>query len=267
MAAAATAAPPATPAGGGSSGGRRTSTPGLSAALSLAICTATRARAGYDGTRNAGVIAIGVQRALHARVGLLDAAPDAPNACAAGIIAAFAAACACGRRAWRHDSCWEAGGGTDWNFLEQVAYLTKDVYRPFGRQREGDPSAGADAAAPPPPPGRHPQAKRRGRGRGRGRSKLTRVRRVFGGRGGSALRVEGGGGWRRRDAPACRRGEGGAYAGHVGVRTAPLASVAAGEGTVKVLMIARGGGLRRVARRAAPTPLTAAPGADGHPFQ
>ena len=118
MAAAAAAAPPATPAGGSGSGRERTSTPGLAAALSLAICTATRARAGYDGTRNAGVIAIGVRRALHARVGLLDAAPDAPNACEAGMIAAFAAACACGRRAWRHGSCWGAGGGTDWTFLK-----------------------------------------------------------------------------------------------------------------------------------------------------
>jgi len=267
MAAAAAAAPPATPAGGSGSGRGRTSTPGLAAALSLVICTATRARAGYDGTRNAGVLAIGVRRALHARVGLLDAAPDAPNACVAGMTAAFAAACACGRRAWRHGSCWGAGGGTDWTFLEQVAYLTKVVYRRLGRERGGDPAAVADAAAPPPPPGPYPQAKRRGRRRGRGRREMRRVRRFFGGRGGSALRVEGGGGWRRRDAPACRGGEGGAYAGQAGVRTAPLASVAAGAGTVKEFMIARGGGLRRVERRAAPTPLTAAPAAGGHPFQ
>ena len=81
------------------------------------------------------------------------------------------------------------------------------------------------------------------------------------------MRVEGGGGWRLRDAPACRGGERGAYAGQAGVRTAAFASVAAGAGTVKVFMVARGGGLPRVERRAAPTPLTAAPAAGGHPFQ
>jgi len=105
MAAAAAAAPPATPAGCDGSGGGGTSTPGLAAALSLAICTDTWARAGYVGTRNAGVIAIGGRRALHVRVALLDAAPDAPDACVAGMIAAFAAACARGRRSWRHGSC------------------------------------------------------------------------------------------------------------------------------------------------------------------
>ncbi|OSX69988.1 hypothetical protein BU14_0965s0002 [Porphyra umbilicalis] len=160
MAAAAAAATPSSPPdgggggggggvdGGGGSGGRPAA-PRLAAALSLALCTANRARAGYDGTMNAGVVAGGVRRSLQARLAVLAAAPDAPDAYVAVMNAAFAAA----RADVRVDAVLVGGGAgaTDSTFLQQAAYLTKGVYRRLGRGGGGrEPPVDGGAAAPPP---------------------------------------------------------------------------------------------------------------------
>ncbi|GAB0495716.1 hypothetical protein MMPV_007021, partial [Pyropia vietnamensis] len=71
---------------------RRQRTPRLAAALSLALCTANRARTGYDASMNTGVVAGGVRASLQVRLAVLAAAPDADDAYVAVMNAAFAAA-------------------------------------------------------------------------------------------------------------------------------------------------------------------------------